>query len=199
MQGKNQLINRTGSFGRPNSKGRKTKTSLVFGNLQPKKKKKRVRKIPQSDTEMFSEPCRKHSKDQWAAADRCWLHGHYSFTMILAHKHGTKPLVGRLSPVTRAEGACAGHSAEPSQARAGAQSEEQFSLSPSSPASTRGWRLKASPSHLTPAQSSSEKATEVYKGLFRFFWEVTASSELVCSRTSWSGYQQSRKRQQSLC
>lgn len=91
MQGKNQLINRTGSFGRPNSKGRKTKTSLVFGNLQPKKKKKRVRKIPQSDTEMFSEPCRKHSKDQWAAADRCWLHGHYSFTMILAHTHGTKP------------------------------------------------------------------------------------------------------------
>lgn len=74
--GKNQLIKKTGSFRRPNSKGRKTKTSLVFGNLQPKKKKK-VRKISQSDMEMFSEPCRKHSKDQWAAADRCWLHGHY--------------------------------------------------------------------------------------------------------------------------
>lgn len=53
-----------------------------------------------TDTKMFSETRREHSKDQRTLGRQVSLQT-YCVTMILAHKRGTKPLAGELSSVTK--------------------------------------------------------------------------------------------------
>lgn len=156
----------------------------------------------------FSETLRKTRGPQ---RDLCCLHQR-DVTEILAHKHRTKALAGQRPLVTQADWAQAGQYCLWSQALWGWEMKglEQFSLSFSYPASTRSTESgennnkQPSPLHLTPAlhalqSSNSKKATKIDGGSWVSFWKVTAMSWLVCSLTSRSSYQQSRKRQNSLC
>lgn len=132
-------------------------------------------------------------KDQWTLGGQVLLHKH-CFLMILAHKCGTRSLVGWLSSVTkgRMEPGTGHYCKEFSQVLWGRGRGEEFSTGHFHPASTWSmwiWNLYLCILHMTFLFLTLQRPNKTYRWFFSFFRKVLV---LVCSLYSWSSYQTSK-------